>query len=105
VIVLLAAVQASREVRAREIAVLRTWALAPLLYAGLAVEFGLVGLIAGTVARQVRWRRVAVSEAYSACPGPESWLLPVRARRARVGTRAARRAPPGRRPPSWCCAR
>jgi putative ABC transport system permease protein len=51
VIVLLASVQASRDVRAREVAVLRTFgATRRRLYASLAVEFGLLGLLAGTVA-------------------------------------------------------
>jgi putative ABC transport system permease protein len=51
VIVLLAAVQASRDVRAREIAVLRTLgASRRSLYAMLAVEYAVLGLLAGTVA-------------------------------------------------------
>jgi len=51
VIVLLASVQASRDVRAREIAVLRTLgASRRRLYSALAVEFALLGLLAGTVA-------------------------------------------------------
>jgi len=92
VIVLLAAVQASREVRAREIAVLRTLgASRRYLYAGLAVEFGLIGLIAGTVAAAgalaTGW---LVSEAVFNLPWTlNGWLLPLGAALGALGVGAA----------------
>jgi putative ABC transport system permease protein len=92
VIVLLAAVQASREVRAREIAVLRTLgASRRYLYAGLAVEFGLVGLIAGTVAATgalaTGW---LVSEAVFSLPWSlNPWLLPAGALLGALGVGTA----------------
>jgi putative ABC transport system permease protein len=92
VIVLLAAVQASREVRAREIAVLRTLgASRRYLRAGLAVEFGLIGLLAGTVAAvgalATAW---LVSEAVFNLPwAPNLWLLPVGASLGALGVGTA----------------
>ncbi len=92
VIVLLAAVQASREVRAREIAVLRTLgASRRYLYAGLAVEFGLIGLLAGAVAATgalaTGW---LVSEAVFNLPWTMNpWLLPAGALLGAVGVGAA----------------
>jgi putative ABC transport system permease protein len=92
VIVLLTAVQASREVRAREIAVLRTLgASRRYLYAGLAVEFGLLGLLAGTVAAAgalaTGW---LVSEAVFNLPWtPNPWLLPAGALLGTLGVGAA----------------
>jgi putative ABC transport system permease protein len=92
VIVLLAAVQASREVRAREIAVLRTLgASRRYLYAGLAVEFGIVGLIAGTVAATgalaTGW---LVSEAVFSLPWSlNPWLLPAGALLGALGVGTA----------------
>jgi len=92
VIVLLAAVQASREVRAREIAVLRTLgASRRYLYAGLAVEFGVIGLLAGTVAAAgalaTGW---LVSETVFNLPwSPNPWLLPLGASLGALGVGAA----------------
>jgi putative ABC transport system permease protein len=92
VIVLLAAVQASREVRAREIAVLRTLgASRRYLYAGLAVEFALIGLLAGTVAATgamaTGW---LVSEAVFSLPWSlNPWLLPTGALLGALGVGAA----------------
>jgi len=92
VVVLLAAVQASREVRAREIAVLRTLgASRRYLYAGLAVEFGLIGLLAGTVAAvgalATGW---LVSEAVFRLPWTlNAWVLPLGATLGALGVGAA----------------
>jgi putative ABC transport system permease protein len=92
VIVLLAAVQASREVRAREIAVLRTLgASRRYLYAGLVVEFGLIGLLAGTVAASgalaTGW---LVSETVFSLPWSlNPWLLPTGALLGALGVGAA----------------
>jgi putative ABC transport system permease protein len=92
VVVLLAAVQASREVRAREIAVLRTLgASRRYLYSGLAVEFGLIGLLAGTVAAAgalaTGW---LVSEAVFKLPWAlNPWLLPLGATVGALGVGTA----------------
>ena len=92
VIVLLAAVQASREVRALEVAVLRTLgASRRYLYTGLAVEFGLIGLLAGTVAATgalaTGW---LVSEAvFNLTWSPSPWLLPAGALLGALGVGTA----------------
>jgi putative ABC transport system permease protein len=79
-------------VRAREIAVLRTLgASRRYLYAGLAVEFGIVGLIAGTVAATgalaTGW---LVSEAVFSLPWSlNPWLLPAGALLGALGVGTA----------------
>jgi len=92
IVVLLAAVQASRDVRAREIAVLRTLgASRRYLYGGLAVEFGVIGLLAGTVAAlgalATGW---LVSEAVFNLPWSlNPWLLPAGALLGALGVGTA----------------